>query len=277
VLADTLALHDLAVEDAVGQHQRPKLDHYDSHQFLVAHHAAIDPVTAQLTTSEVDVFIGTRWLVTVRKDRGFAIEPVVQRWDRNTDRSAHGVAFLLYELLDEIVDRLFDAVETLDEYYDRVAEGIFEDRPLPPSEQRYWFGQRQSLVRLHRLAVATREALSALMRHEHTTMAPPLYPYYQDLYDHVLVITESTESLRELVSSIVETNLSLRDYRQNQAMRKVTSWAAIIAVPTLITGWYGMNVPYPGEGEPWGVIAALALVMAASGLLYAVFRRRGWL
>jgi magnesium transporter len=97
------------------------------------------------------------------------------------------------------------------------------------------------------------------------------------VYDHVLRVNDSTDSLRELVSTIVETNISLRDYRQNQSMKQVTSWAAIIAVPTLITGWYGQNVPYPGSGEAWGVWASAALVVGMSGALYGLFKRRGWM
>jgi magnesium transporter len=122
-----------------------------------------------------------------------------------------------------------------------------------------------------------RETVSGLMRREHTAVAENLYPYFQDVYDHVLRVTESTDALRDLVSTIVETNLSLRDYRQNQVMKKVTSWAAIIAVPTLITGYYGMNVPFPGSGETSGAIVSGVLVVALSGLLYALFRRRDWL
>ena len=122
-----------------------------------------------------------------------------------------------------------------------------------------------------------REAVSGLMRREHATISEALYPYYQDVYDHVLRVNESTDSLRDLVSTIVETNISLRDYRQNQVMKQVTSWAAIIAVPTLITGWYGQNVPYPGSGEVWGVWASAGLVVGMSTGLFVLFRRRGWL
>ena len=136
---------------------------------------------------------------------------------------------------------------------------------------------RQALVRFHRLVVPMREAVSGLMRREHATLPEVLYPYFQDVYDHVLRVSESTDALRDLVATIVETNISLRDYRQNQVMKKVTSWAAIIAVPTLITGWYGMNVPYPGSGETWGVYAAAGLCFGMSGGLYLLFRRQGWL
>jgi len=122
-----------------------------------------------------------------------------------------------------------------------------------------------------------REVISGLMRRDHALMPDVLYPYYQDVYDHILRVNESTDSLRDLVSTIVETNISLRDYRQNQIMKKVTSWAAIIAVPTFITGWYGENVPYPGFGQTWGVVTSAALVFGGSGALYLVFKRRGGL
>jgi magnesium transporter len=122
-----------------------------------------------------------------------------------------------------------------------------------------------------------REAVSALMRREHSSIGDDLYPYYQDVYDHVLRVTESTDALRDLIATIVETNLSLRDYRTNQIAKQVTSWAAIIAVPTLITGWYGMNVPYPGFNRTWGVWVAAALVVVVSGGLYVVFKRKEWL
>jgi magnesium transporter len=121
-----------------------------------------------------------------------------------------------------------------------------------------------------------REAVSALLRREHELSAE-LYPYYQDVYDHLLRVVESTEALRDLVVTIVETNLSLRDYRQNLVMKKVTSWAAIIAVPTLITGYFGMNVPFPGSGESWGVLTSSALALLLSGGLYLLFRKNEWL
>ena len=205
------------------------------------------------------------------------MEPVVERWDRAADLAVHGPSFLLYGLLDVVVDGYFDAVEAFDDYYDEVSEGIFAERPLELGQQREWFHMRRALVRFHRLAVPLREAVSGLMRREQGIVDAELYPYYQDVYDHVLRVTESTDALRDLVSTIVETNLGLRDYRTNQIMKKVTSWAAIIAVPTLVTGFYGMNVPFPGSGRHWGVGVAGALCVALGALLYVMFRRRDWL
>ena len=114
---------------------------------------------------------------------------------------------------------------------------------------------RRSLVKFHRLVGPMREAVSGLMRHEQRGVSREMYPYYQDVYDHILRVSETADALRDLVGTIVETNLSVRDYRQNIAMKKVTSWAAIIAVPTLITGYYGMNVPVPRFQQHLGLRA----------------------
>ena len=276
-LADELGLHELAVEDALGEHQRPKLDHYATHNFLACHAVELNTADGTLTVTEIDAFINQRWLVTVRKDGAFDLDQVIARWDRSTDLAAHGVSFLLYGLLDTVVDTYFDTVQSFDEFYDHISEGIFAEEPIPPSEQKLWFQTRQALIRFHRLVVPMREAVSGLMRREHSTVSDELYPYYQDVYDHVLRVTESTDALRDLVSTIVETNLSLRDYRTNQIAKQVTSWAAIIAVPTLITGFYGMNVPYPGLAQHWGVWMASTLMLVISGGLYVVFRRKDWL
>jgi magnesium transporter len=274
-LAEELGLHELAIEDSLESHQRPKLDHYATHKFLVCHAVQLDD-EGGLVIAEIDAFVNDRWLVTVRKNADFDLEPVLARWDRSADLAIHGVGFLLYGLLDVVVDGYFDTVQSFDEFYDTISEGIFSDKPIPPSEQKHWFETRQALIRFHRLVVPMREAVSALMRREHA-IADDLYPYYQDVYDHVLRVTESTDALRDLIATIVETNLSLRDYRTNQIAKQVTSWAAIIAVPTLITGWYGMNVPYPGFNRTEGVWVAASLVALVSGGLYVVFKRKEWL
>jgi magnesium transporter len=276
-LAAELGLHELAVEDALEPHQRPKLDRYESHLFLACHAVRLDIEAGELRKTEVDAFINERWLITVRKDDGFAIEPVLQRWDRSPHRASHGVSFLLYGLLDVVVDGYFQTIQTFDDYFDEVSEGIFADHPIEPTKQLHWFDMRRAMVLFHRLVVPSREAVSSLMRRDQTAVAEELYPYYQDVYDHILRVTEDSDSLRDLVSTIVETNLSLRDYRQNLIVKKVSSWAAIITVPALITGYYGMNVPFPGSGATWGVVTSTALIVALGVGLYFLFRRHDWL
>jgi magnesium transporter len=276
VLAEELGLHELAVEDALSPHQRPKVDHYETHLFLSAHAVCVDD-GGELHKTEIDAFINERWIITVRKNDEFSMAPVLRRWDRSGDLAKYGVSFLLYGMLDVVVDGYFETVDQFDDFYDEVSEEIFSEHPLDPTKQRHWFAMRRALVQFHRLVVPMREAVSSLMRREHSAVDEALYPYFQDVYDHILRVSESTDALRDLVSTIVETNLSLRDYRQNQVMKKVTSWAAIVAVPTLITGYYGMNVPFPGSGETWGWITALVLVVGCSLGLYALFRKHEWL
>jgi magnesium transporter len=276
-LASELSLHELAVEDALSPHQRPKLDRYATHLFLSCHAVRVDTEGGALDETEIDAFINERWLVTVRKNDRFSIDPVLDRWDRSPDLAVYGVSFLLYGLLDVIVDSYFDAVQSFDEFYEEVSDGIFADRPLDPAQQRHWFDMRRAMVRFHRLVVPMREAISSLMRREHSAVAEQLYPYFQDVYDHILRVSESSDSLRDLVSTIVETNLSLRDYRQNLIVKKVSSWAAIIAVPALVTGYYGMNVPYPGFARPWGAVVSTAVMVLGTIGLYRLFRRIDWL
>lgn len=277
-LTTELGLHELAVEDALEPRQRPKLDHYADHLFLTCYAARLDAERGRLQTTEIGAFIHPRWLVTVRPDdRAFLVDRVTRRWDRSSDLAVLGVGFLLYGLLDVVIDDYFEVVESFDEYYDRASEGIFAERPIHPAQQRSWFETRRALARFHHLVVPLREATSALMRREQDVVPNGLAPYFQDLYDHILRVSESTESLRDLVTTIVETNLSLRDYRQNQVMKKVSSWAAIIAVPTLITGYYGMNVPYPGLHDRWGAVTSSLLIVLLSGSLYLLFRRKQWL
>jgi Mg2+ and Co2+ transporter CorA len=136
-LAGELGLHELAVEDALGPHQRPKLDRYATHLFLSCHAVRVDPDGAELGETEIDAFINARWLITVRKNDAFPIGPVLHRWDRSPDLAEHGVSFLLYGLLDVIVDSYFEAIERFDEYYEEVSEGIFADQPLDPSQQHH--------------------------------------------------------------------------------------------------------------------------------------------
>ncbi len=276
-LAEELGLHELAVEDVMGPEQRPKLDRYETHLFLTTYHLSLDLDTPRLEGLEVYAFFNDRWLVTVRRGDGFPIREVMARCDRSPKLQVYGVGFLLYGLLDVIVDEYFSILSAFDDYYDDVTDDLFAEQSVEPSRQRHWFEMRRETVRFHRVVVPMREAVSALMRHEREVVPEGLYPYYQDVYDHILRVTEASDGLRDLVTAIVETNFSLRDYRQNLIVKKVSGWAAIIAVPAMITGYFGMNVPFPGAGQVAGVIISTLLIAGASLGLYFVFRRNDWL
>jgi magnesium transporter len=276
-IAEELKLHPLAVEDAVNEHQRPKLDRYDSHLFISAYAVALDTTSGELRASEIAMFVTAKALVTVRKDEGVAIEPVLERWDDSKDLAKHGVSFLLWGLLDDIVDGHFEAVQSLDTEIEALEDLLFDDAPHNTEVQRRSFELRKSLVLLRRLVLPMREVVNSLMRRDLHVIDQAMTPYYQDVYDHVLRATEWTESLRDLVTTILETNLTIQGNRMNLVMKKVTSWAAIIAVPTAITGFYGQNVPYPGFAAHWGFWFSTALIVVMSGGLYWAFRRSDWI
>jgi magnesium transporter len=175
------------------------------------------------------------------------------------------------------VDGHFEAVQSLDDAVEILEDQLFADVPQDLHVQRRSFELRKSLVLLRRIVIPMREVTNAVMRRDLHVVGDDLMPYYQDVYDHVLRAAEWTESLRDLVTSILETNLTIQGNRLNIITKKVTSWAAIIAVPTLITGFYGMNVPYPGFSRQAGFASSIAIMVIAGLVLYIIFKRKDWL
>jgi magnesium transporter len=278
-LAEELSLDRHAVEDALALHERPKAQRYATHLFMTTYAIHYNTDTEEVTTSRVSAFSLSRGFVTVRLDPFFDIEEVVRRWDDNGDLIKFGTRALIHGLLDVIVDGYFDAVQALDDGVENVEDDLFDDRPGVITElQRRTYALRKAMVRMRRAILPMREVVNTVMRRAtDDAHATDLAPYYEDLYDHVLRAAEWTESLRDMVSSIFETNLSLADSRMNQVMKKLTSWAAIIAVPTAVTGFFGQNVPYPGFGHRSGFWESLVLMAVIASTLYVMFRRKDWL
>ncbi|WP_439381077.1 magnesium transporter CorA family protein [Amycolatopsis lexingtonensis] len=270
-LAAELDLHPLAVASVLDDdHQRPKLVHYDRHAFLAAYTVRV--TDGALTASEIDAFLTDRVLITVHHNNTTDVDALTERWDSTPELAKNGAAFLLHGLLDHLVDGHLDAVQVLDEEVEALEDLVFADRVDHTDLQRRSLRLRRSLSRLRHLAVPMREIVASLMRRDDT-----LLPYFQDVYDHVLRVTEWTESLRDLIATIRETQLSIQGNRLNTIMKKVTSWAAIIAVPTAITGFYGQNLPYPGFGQASGVWVSTLAILVISATLYALFKHRDWL
>jgi magnesium transporter len=276
-IGEELDLHALAVEDVLQNHQRSKLDIYDSHLFLTVYGAWSDTDTGQFGTTELNVFVTRNALVTVRENDRFDIDEVVRRWDSKPDLARYGVAFLLHGLLDVVVDGHFEITENLDDRVEALEDQIFADRPTGRDLQRHTFDIRRNLVRFRRIVLPMREVVNSLLRHDLFVAEAAMAPYFQDVHDHIMRITEWTESLRELVSNVREAQLSMQGYHLNDIMKKVTSWAAIIAVPTMITGFYGQNLPFPGSGQPIGVWTSATIMSVSSAALYSIFRRRNWI
>jgi len=276
-VGDHLGLHSLAVENAATDRQRAKLNHYEHHDFLSAYALRLDEVSHELITAEIAAFITPQTLVTVRKDDQFPIEAFVDYLDQNTGLTVHGISGLLYGLLDFVVDGHFDAVQALDDQIDGLEDLLFDGPPHDNAVQRRSFELRKSLVRLRHVVLPMREVVNTLMRRGAHLVPPEMAPYYQDLYDHVLRATEWTDSLRDLVATILETNLTIQGNRLNIITKQVTSWAAIIAVPTAITGFYGQNLPFPGFANNAGFITSTILIAVLSFGLFLIFKRKNWL
>src|SRR5215471_17640178 len=210
VLSEEFGLHPLAIEDAVHEHERTKLDRYQGYLFVTAYAVRLDQETGQLATSEVSAFITPRALITVRKDDGFDIGSVVGYWDASPDLAKEGVGYLVHGLLDDIVDGYFAAVQDLDDQIEGLEDLLFADNPRDQGAvQRRSFEFRKSLVLLRRIVLPMREVVNALFRRDLGVVTDRLQPYYQDVYDHVLRATEWTESLRDLVTTVLETNLTV--------------------------------------------------------------------
>jgi magnesium transporter len=276
---EEFGLHRLAIEDASSPHERPKLLHYPAHMFFNAYavrfNAGDGDAAAEL--NEVSAFLTGRALITAH-GAGFDMDAVVERWDATPDLAGQGVSWLAHGLLDVVVDGQFDAVQRLDEELEALEDRLFEESPQAIRDvQQRSFRLRKTLGRMRKVIMPMRELVGGLMHSREHLVGEEMVPYYQDLYDHVIRVTEFTENLRDFTATILESNLAVQGNRQNTIMKKVTSWAAIIAVPTAVTGYYGQNVPYPGSEKLSGFITSAVLIVVLSVVLYVTFKRKDWL
>lgn len=275
-LAEELELDRHAVEDALAERERPKAVRYPTHLFLTVY--SVTGKAGDLSTGRVSAFSTEHCLVTVRLDDSVDIDSVVRRWDDDPDLVRYGPRALIHGLLDEIVDGYFDAAQSLDDAIDDLEDILFaEDARSGRRVSRTTYELRRSLVRARRAIVPMREVVATVMRGAAGEHQDDLTPYYNDLYDHVLRAVDWTNSLRDMITSVFETNMQVADTRMNTIMKKLTSWAAIIAVPTAVTGYFGQNVPYPGYQQHWGFWVSVVVMLAIAAALYVTFRVRDWL
>ncbi len=284
-LATELGLNAWAVEDAVAAAERVKATAYATHTFFTVY--AVDVVAdatevsvhsqRMLAMRRISAFVLPRGLITVRLSSDFDIGHVTRRWEEIGGQE-YGVGALVHGLLDVVVDSHFAAVEALDDCIETIEDELFDGGSRTGGFQRRTFQMRRDLVNLRRVSLPMREVVNAIQHHRvHGDSSRELDPLYSDLYDHVLRVSEWTESLRDMITTIFETNLSLQDARLNTVMKKLTGWAAIIAVPTAITGFYGQNVPYPGFGTVAGFLVSTGVILVLMVVLFVLFRLREWI
>ena len=275
-----LDLHDLAVEDVRHRNQRPKLDLYPGHAFAVFRPLAAGP--DGLAGSELFVFASPRFLVTLRFAPAYDLAKAKLRWPI-VCTLAPGTASALYAIADEIVDGYLDVVEELEERADELENQVFRSDPEPrepvagPALQLEILRLRRDAVQLRRHAVPMRQLIDRLADDSELVTAP-LVPYLRDITDHLLRTIELTDGVREILTTVVDIRMAQSAHQLNEVMKKLTAWAAIILVPTLVAGIYGMNFRHMPELR-WvvGYPLALGLMAVSSVWLYLGFRKRGWL
>ncbi|MFY1670621.1 magnesium transporter CorA family protein [Plantactinospora sp. WMMB334] len=289
LLAEELGMHALALEDIVQQDQRAKLDRYDTHLFLNTYMVRVG-AAGGLLDNEVSAFVKPRALVTVRYGDQFDIREVLARWDETVDLARHGVAYLLYGLLDTLIDGHFSVVQQLDATLERVQGAMFAagggaaERDTGAGDglnrnevQKRIFVARRDLVRLRQVTLPMREVVNALMRPTMHTIDEEMLPYYQDLYDHVLRVIEWSDSLRDLNTTMLETNLMLQNNQLNLIVKQVTAWAAVIAVPAAVTGFFGQNIDFPWRHTSVEFVVSLVVTFGLAIALYVAFHRKNWI
>lgn len=278
-VATEFDLHPLAVEDAVEEHQRPKIDRYADHLFvnLYATRFRADGTAASLRKIEISAFVTRRALITVHKSPGDT-DLLLARWDSDPGLSAlGGVNFLVYGLLDVVVDSQYATARTIDEAIDSVEDPLLEEGGAPRPVRLYAFALRKCVANLHRVVAPMPELVDELDKAEIELVNDHLRPYYRDAEDHARRALELTEHARTRIGELLDADSTEQGNVLNQVTRKLAAWAAIIAVPTALTGYFGQNLPYPGYDNQWGFVASSVLIVTSAIGLYGYLKHRGWL
>ena len=283
-LGAIFALHPLTIEDAHHRHQRPKVELFEGYAFVVVHPLAMrdGPDGGELVDQELHAFVGPRYIATIRYGtEPFSLKGVEHRWLGQPEMLAReGGGFATYVLVDEVVDDYLSIIEVFEDRADDLEDDVFEE-PVAEGEgselQERIFRLKREVVRLRRFAAPLRQSLD-MIQEEPKIAGSKLQPYYRDVSEHVIRVTELADNIRDLLTSLLEVRVSQVANRMNDIMKKLSAWAGIILVPTLIAGVYGMNFAnMPELGWSVGYPAALGTMLLSSGILYVVFKRRGWL
>jgi magnesium transporter len=274
-----LGLHELAIEDAHRAHQRPKLEEYGDSLFVVLRTLAWNDEKRSAERGETHVFIGPRYAMSIRHGTTGSYAYVRGRCESTPGHLGLGPAFVLYAIMDFVVDNYFPVIEHLENRVAKLEDGIFGGvRPQRDVAQRIYELKRR-LIQIKRAASPLVEVCNRLTRFDARGLIPDeVRPYLRDVYDHAVRINDSVDTLRELLSGALEANLALVSIRQNDIMKRLAAWAGIIAVPTLLVGIWGMNFEdMPELHFRLAYPVALALIFGVMGLLYWQFKRAEWL
>jgi magnesium transporter len=276
-------LHELAVEDAITAHERPKLEVYDDTLFVVLKTARYVDADDSVEFGEIMLFIGPQFVVAVRHKPASALGDVRRQIESRPDLLRFGPGAVLYAILDRVVDDYQPVIDGLDEDIKEVETEVFSHEGSSPAERIYLL--KREVIEFHQAAAPLAEPLDRLVNGQVPGLHGELGEYFRDIQDHLLRVVDTVSGFRELLTSVLQANLTQVALRQNEVgmqqnadMRKISAWVAIVAVPTMIAGIYGMNFEYmPELTWTFGYPLALAVMAVACVVLYRAFRRNGWL
>ncbi len=270
-----LGLHELMIEDANQAHQRAKLDVYDNILFIVLRTAQL--TAKDITYGETHLIVGKGFVVSIRHGASASYADVRQRCERNPELLRLGESAILYAILDFVGDNYFPIIDKISEELEAIEGDIFSVMPARDKIERI-YRLRAGLLNMRHAVGPMIEICNQLRRHDFPARDSAIRPYLRDVHDHVLLVNEAIVDLRERLTAAFEASLLLSAARQNDIVKKLGSWAAILAVPTAVAGIYGMNFKYMPELE-WslGYPAALLLMLAICSTLYHCFRKAAWL
>ncbi|MFR9800006.1 magnesium/cobalt transporter CorA [Streptomyces sp. MS06] len=283
-VSEEFGLHPLAVEDALKAHQRPKLEVYDDSLFLVLKPVAYEPEGDRVSSGELMVFLGDGFVVTVRHGEGSPLAEVRQRLEREPETLGKGPTAVVYAISDAVVDHYLDVAAELQADLEELEAEVFD--PVGGGSRhtasRIYTFKRQ-ILEFRRATAPLAVPLDRLAGPGAPGPAVPFVdgrarPYFRDVHDHLTRVNDSVEGLDRLVSDILAAHLAQTSVRQNDDMRKISAWAAMAAIPTMLAGIYGMNFDHMPELHwVWAYPAVVAVMAVLEVLLYRLFKRRGWL
>ncbi|MFE6618575.1 magnesium/cobalt transporter CorA [Streptomyces sp. NPDC057740] len=282
-IAELFALHPLAVEDAVEAHQRPKLERYDQTLFAVfktvcyVEHEELTATSEVVNTGEIMVFVGQDFVITVRHGRHGSLGPLREELESSPEQLCKGPAAVLHAIADHVVDDYLNVIDSVQEDIDEVETDVFAENGARADPGRIYQLKRE-LLELKRAVVPLSRPLEELATAPIRVVEPEIQAYFRDVSDHLLRAKEQIFAFDELLNSILQAHLAQVTVSQNEDMRKITAWAAIIAVPTMVCGVYGMNFEHMPELRwTFGYPLVLCVISVACLVLYRGFRRNGWL
>jgi magnesium transporter len=276
-MQEEFGLHELAVEDARHGHQRPKIEEYGDSVFAVMHTVELH-ATDELKVGEVDVFVGRNYVLSVRRgtERGF--QNVRARAENEPELLKNGSGYVLYALMDAIVDRYFPVIDHLEIEIENVEEQLFQPGASPRENIEALYYVKQKLTTLKHAASPLMENAGKLFGGRVPGVCHGLTDYFRDVYDHLVRINQSIDAARETVNTAIQVALAMVNMGHGETTKRLAAYAALVAVPTMIAGVYGMNFEVMPELKwAWGYPLSIAVMAAIDGFLFFKFRKAGWI